>query len=53
MPKTAYNFMELCTGAMGSARNGAPLHLKGTAFHRVIPGFMAQVQGGVRVCKGL
>jgi peptidylprolyl isomerase len=43
VPKTAENFCALCTGEMGSgAESGMPLHLKGTAFHRVIGDFMAQ-----------
>lgn len=42
VPKTAYNFYRLCTGEAGYAPNGAALHYKGVAFHRVIPGFMAQ-----------
>ena len=42
VPKTAYNFYMLCTGDKGTAKNGASLHYKGTTFHRVIPGFMAQ-----------
>jgi len=42
VPKTAYNFYMLCTGELGSAKNGAALHYKGTKLHRVIPGFMAQ-----------
>lgn len=39
VPLTARNFRALATGA-----RGAPLRLKGTAFHRIVPGFM--VQGG-------
>lgn len=36
-PKTAENFRCLCTGG-----RGRDLHFEGCAFHRVIPGFMAQ-----------
>lgn len=42
-PKTCANFRALCTGEKGvSAASGKALHYKGTRFHRVIPGFMAQ-----------
>jgi len=37
-PLTAQNFHAMCTS------NQASLHLKGSAFHRIIPGFM--IQGG-------
>ena len=42
MPKTAENFRALCTGEKGVGREGKPLHFKGSKFHRIIPGFMAQ-----------
>mmetsp|Transcript_54422 Transcript_54422/g.62359 ORF Transcript_54422/g.62359 Transcript_54422/m.62359 type:complete len:166 (+) Transcript_54422:163-660(+) len=41
-PKTSENFRRLCVGDAGKASTGQPLHYKGSKFHRVIPGFMAQ-----------
>ena len=42
VPKTAANFATLCDGSAGVGNSGKPLHFKGSKFHRVIPGFMAQ-----------
>ena len=42
VPLTVDNFVKLCTGEMGEGKSGKPLHYKGSAFHRIITGFMAQ-----------
>ena len=42
VPKTAGNFAALTTGEAGVGNSGKALHFKGSAFHRIIPGFMAQ-----------
>lgn len=42
VPSTVANFATLCDGSAGVGSLGAPLHYKGSYFHRVIPDFMAQ-----------
>lgn len=42
-PKTAKNFLQLCTGEAG-VKDGVNLSYKGSGFHRIIKGFM--IQGG-------
>lgn len=43
-PKTAKNFMALCTGEKGKGKKGEKLSYTGNKFHRIIPQFM--LQGG-------
>ncbi|KAL6524175.1 hypothetical protein OROMI_031270 [Orobanche minor] len=51
-PKTAENFRALCTGEKGvSTKTAKPLHYKGTFFHLIVKGHVAQAgdflrQGG-------
>ncbi|KAK6158811.1 hypothetical protein DH2020_006125 [Rehmannia glutinosa] len=43
-PKTAENFRALCTGEKGvSTKTGKPLHYRGTFFHLIIKGHVAQL----------
>ncbi|PIA65519.1 hypothetical protein AQUCO_00100785v1 [Aquilegia coerulea] len=43
VPKTAENFRALCTGERGIGPiTGKPLHYKGSIFHRIVKGSMAQ-----------
>jgi len=41
-PRTCANFRALCTGERGLGAAGRPLHYKGSAFFRIIPGFVCQ-----------
>ncbi|KAH8482730.1 hypothetical protein H0E87_029983, partial [Populus deltoides] len=42
-PKTAENFRALCTGEKGiGPKSERPLHYKGSFFHRIVKGSMAQ-----------
>ena len=42
VPKTVKNFSTLADGTAGVGNAGKELHFKGSIFHRIIPGFMAQ-----------
>lgn len=41
-PRTSENFRVLCTGECRTKKDGKRLHYCGSAFHRIIPGFMCQ-----------
>ena len=41
-PKTSENFAALCRCDKGKGQSGRELCFKGSPFHRIIPGFMAQ-----------
>jgi len=46
VPRTAENFRALCAGDRGVGRDtGAALDYTASKFHRIVPGFMAQVWG--------
>ena len=42
VPVTVENFASLCAGDKGTTTGGKQLAYKGSHFHRIIPGFMAQ-----------
>lgn len=42
VPNTVENFRALCVGDQIGKESGKPLAFKGSAFHRIISGFMAQ-----------
>ena len=42
VPRTAKNFATLAAGTAGIGNKGKQLFYKGSTFHRIIPGFMAQ-----------
>ena len=42
VPKTVKNFSSLAKGDFGEGNSGKKLEFKGSKFHRIIPGFMAQ-----------
>ena len=44
VPRTASNFLKLCTGECGISASGKNLNYKESTFHRIIKGFM--IQGG-------
>jgi len=44
VPKTAENFRALCTGEKGVGKTTiSPLYYRGTKFHKIMKGVMAQV----------
>ena len=52
-PRTAENFRCLCTGERGRGKlSGKRLCFKGSAFHRIISGFMCQVRDRVAFAAG-
>ena len=42
VPQTVENFYLLCTNAKRETPDGHVMWYKGSIFHRIIPGFMAQ-----------
>ncbi len=42
LPMTAENFRKLCTGEMGENEKGEKLCYRGSLFHRIVSGFVAQ-----------
>jgi len=51
VPRTAENFRQLCTGEL--RREGQPLGYRGSPFHRVMEGFMAQGGDIVKVSQSV
>jgi cyclophilin family peptidyl-prolyl cis-trans isomerase len=44
VPRTADNFLALCSGDAGTGTSGKALHYLNSTFHRIIPGQI--IQGG-------
>jgi peptidylprolyl isomerase len=42
VPKTAENFRMLCLGSRSKSQNGADRAYRGSRFHKIVPGLMAQ-----------
>jgi peptidylprolyl isomerase len=42
VPRTVDNFLHLCLCDKGKGKSGKDLCYRGTAFHRIVPGFVAQ-----------